>query len=268
MSENKLLKSFEEVPLELDSIGEFQEVVFELAEQFQIAEDAVSMIAKRLGHQIAPSINQLRYYGYHLSQAFRTMKTEGGKIFINRSHLFSARKHCFRAYYDAFDYATLVMSNEFNQLDSALLSAGIAWQNVYPRYNELVDLINEITELRKTSNEEHVNQAINDISQKDFFYKKLDEKLTILWELRKGYPAVLDAIRAETNRATKLAENEEIRRLDETKKHNETITVSKQNLLITTLGFITALIVGSVSTYYLMKPQSLNPVSPTIELKK
>ncbi len=108
--------------LPCDSLSLIQKSRF--SELFRHAEEAIKIIEHQHTDLIIPSVNELRYAGYHLAEYFKDIN--------KRHHIDKACGHCKRAIYDAYEAGILYCSQEYNSFCDDYKDCTIT--NVIPDY--------------------------------------------------------------------------------------------------------------------------------------
>ncbi len=175
--------------LKLSSFDDFQKIFKSLASDFDKSEQAITSVQDHLIKLPVPAVNQLRYAGYHMIQALSSMSFQesmnGTSIAISRNHLLAIRSHCLRAYYDAFDDASIVVQKRFNEIVERYEKGGLSLKQEYPEALPLRYELEDLADLRKLANDSYIAEAVKDKSRKEYFYDRLKAKLDIVFAMSK-----------------------------------------------------------------------------------
>ena len=113
--------------MEAEQVNFIKEVV----DLFDEAEDRVKEVEQLAQDLSVPSINELRYVGYHLARALCEDDPEGIANQINK-----AKSHCKRAIYDAHEIGIIYMLEEIKLFKEELSSFSSEVLKVMPNYIE------------------------------------------------------------------------------------------------------------------------------------
>ncbi len=172
----------------------YKEKVTYLFECFRIAENEIKKFEKQYGEAPIPSINQLRYAGYHIAEAAQNNSSE---VSIT-THIEKAVNHCKRSKYDTHETSsTLVLERikDFNERYRKVTET----QKVISDYSTILGEVNDVSE--------NLQETIpNDFASRDEYYMAVEEgnkKLKrILKKLEESEPAI-EALVDENNNLRK-----------------------------------------------------------------
>lgn len=119
-----------------------------LTRLFQKAEDKLKLV-ERLHDEglVVPSVNELRYSGYHLLRALNTTDPEERSGHIDR-----AERHCCRAIYDAVEVSILDRLEAIRRFEDDYRLVEVT--RVLPNYVELRGRVRKAEELITTTDED------------------------------------------------------------------------------------------------------------------
>ncbi len=100
-------------------------------ESYHLAEDYIKRAELSTTTLDIPSINELRYFGYHLAKALACDETQESR---QREELRRAEKHCKRAGYDAVELGILSCSEMIVQFDKDHREAPVLISDVISNY--------------------------------------------------------------------------------------------------------------------------------------
>jgi DNA repair exonuclease SbcCD ATPase subunit len=168
----------------------YKESVTYLFECFRAAEDEIKKFEKQYGDVPIPSINQLRYAGYHIAEAAQNNSSE---VSVN-TNIEKAVNHCKRAKYDAHEASsTLVLDRIrlFNERYKKVTET----QKIISDYSNILGEVNEVSEkLQET--------IPSSFSSRDEYYNAVEEGnkrlKAILKKLEESEPAI-EALVEENN---------------------------------------------------------------------
>jgi hypothetical protein len=190
MSEN----FFKPPLLEIQTSEELEKILKELSANIQKTEIKVSEIQDAFNQLPVPCINQLRYAGYHLCQVISSSKLYEKPIKIDQNHLLSAYKHSLRAYYDALDFSSVLVSDAFSKIEKGFNDLLIPVQDHFPDYNVWRVEINSLSRLRALSEENALYENARDKTKRELYYKKLDNKIAIVIEIYQHLPLMAEKL--------------------------------------------------------------------------
>lgn len=181
-------------PLFFPTIADAQTVFKELADSFQRTETKVLHIQDELGETPIPSINQLRYAGYHLSQLISKSDLSAVPVSVDHSHLISAYRHCLRAYYDAFDFSVTLVSKTFSDIEQQYHDLLISIETYFPKYPDWRVQIAKVLKLKDSLEEQGFYENVRDKSKREQYYAILEERIKEILEIYQYLPLVADKL--------------------------------------------------------------------------
>lgn len=141
---------------------EQKNAVKEIVTLFDSAEDKVKEVEQLAQELSVPSINELRYVGYHLARAFCEEDPQELNIQITK-----AKGHCKRAIYDAHEIGIIFMleqiklfKEEYSQFSSSVIE-------VLPSYTQELATASKASRFIAEVKEKHRNN-------RDTYYKKCE----------------------------------------------------------------------------------------------
>ena len=108
-----------------------KEEIAEIVNLFDRAEDLVKEVEKSNGELSIPSINELRYVGYHLARALSTDPSSDVDAEISK-----AKNHCKRAIYDAYEVGIIFFLENLRQFSERHVENSDHVLAVIPTYVE------------------------------------------------------------------------------------------------------------------------------------
>ena len=179
-----------------DNLGDFQA----LLNDFKEAENYIKISEISVGELDIPSINELRYFGYHLTKALSDSSISVEK---QREEIYKAKRHCNRASYDAIELGLL---NCFEIIADFHCDYGskIFIQEVIPNY---IDKMTRVEEIKNII-------AQGERIERGDYYKNCEQYLIELNEIKQlllTSQYLLDAKRLEREDYIKKAERAELR---------------------------------------------------------
>jgi chromosome segregation ATPase len=174
--------------LELNSTDELKNLFAELSQEILRTEDAITHISDALNCTLTSPINELRYCGNHITTALSGMQELNGKFTISHSQVVSAKNHCVRAYYDAFDWALTSVRVRFKTIRDAYFEAGLALYEIAPDARVWKNKVNELTSIRATSKTEFLLGLAQNDTKREHYYKQLELALIDIWRIENQLP--------------------------------------------------------------------------------
>lgn len=217
------------------TLAEYQQTMQELHEAFDKAETKINLVQNALNEVPVPSINQLRYAGFHISKTLSTVRIlENGSIEINVNELLSAYKHCLRAYYDALDFSAIIIRGGFDNLEASYNELLIPIVECFPEYPTWRTEINNLGRISSLSEENELIEIARTKSKREEYYGKLDAKIDMVIKIYDHLPLMADRLSLE---AKKLAK-QEIKEQKQDDFNNQTLSISNDNLKFVKYGLI------------------------------
>jgi hypothetical protein len=128
------------------------EILFkDFAHDFDKAEKSILKVKDYLNDYPTPATNQLRYAGFHISNALSSLRIDSTGVLIDAHQVFSARKHCLRAKYDAFDTAVIAVREVFDEIKGKYAQAMLSIYQEFQEVRRIEGEINDIVTLREIS---------------------------------------------------------------------------------------------------------------------
>ncbi len=125
-----------------------KKAIKDIIELFDRAEDKVKEVEQLAQELSVPSINELRYVGYHLARSFCENNSQEFDLQISK-----ANSHCKRAIYDAHEIGIIFMLEQIKQFKEKYSDFSSSVMEVFPSYVEELISVNKtsifIAEVRK-----------------------------------------------------------------------------------------------------------------------
>jgi hypothetical protein len=183
---------------------------------FKVAEQKIKEIERFEGSLFIPSVNQLRYVGYHLIKALCSEDEDSFKVEIDK-----AENHCHRAIYDAHELGILFYLEKIKIFQENYKNSLAIVREVIPTY--VNDLVNAEQARKFIDVVDHgsINTRNEYYRQSEPYYVQLGE---IVLRLNVSEPEIQERVRKEDKK-----EHEDLRRF-------------WIQLIVTTMGVIAAII--------------------------
>ena len=248
---------FELPPIQVGSVQEAEVILRELADNFRKTEDKVTEIQDALNATAVPSLNQLRYAGYHLSQVITRSNLSSTPLMLDQGHLVSSYRHCLRAYYDVFDFAVIIIVEAFRNVVADYGAALIPIEQHFPKYPLWTVEIRQLSKLKKLAEENELYERARDRSKREQYYEILDKKIVVAFEVFEHIPLMAEKLSflirtGEKERETHLLQLAEERRRTQLAEQNavqadnrtaQAVRWTKISVAITTLAVVVAVLV-------------------------
>lgn len=217
------------------TLAEYQQTMQELHEAFDKAETKTNLVQNTLNQVPLPSINQLRYAGFHISKTLATVRIlDNGYVEINVNELLSAYKHCLRAYYDALDYSAIIIRGAFDDIETEYNKLLIPLEDCFTEYHVWRTEINNLGRISSLSEENELIEIARTRSKREEYYAKLDAKIDMVIKIYDHLPLMADRLSLE---AKKLAKHE-IKEQKQDDFNNQTLSISNDNVKFVKYGLI------------------------------
>jgi hypothetical protein len=233
---------FKPQPLELDSPEKVEALFKELASNIEATEIKVKEVEDAFNTSAVSSINQLRYAGYHLCQVIAKSQLYTTPAIIEYSHILSAYKHSLRAYYDALDHASVVVTSAFKQMEKTYNDLLVPLSEHFSDYHQWRREIDGLAKLRSLGEENALYETAVTKEKRDAYYVRLDAKIKAVLIIYEHLPLMADQL------AIIVAKKE-----TERKKEGKT----QRNWLITVL----VAVIGIGVTYYSRRAPDAPPTA-------
>jgi len=152
--------------------AEQKKSVQDIIELFDIAEDKVKEI-EQLNHEISiPSINELRYVGYHLARLFCEDDSQEIELQIAK-----AKSHCQRAIYDAHEIGIIYMLEKIKLFKEQYMTFSHLVIEVLPNYIEILKKANQAARFIAGIKENHRNNRHSYYQECEPHYSVLRDSL-------------------------------------------------------------------------------------------
>jgi hypothetical protein len=215
--------------LRVSSDEELNKIFQGLYKDFKKAEDGIKRVEKSLNDLPIEAVNQLRYAGNHLLKVVSTIDFEKPPVKVNFDGLLSARKHCLRAYYDAFDLASSLVGEHLHGVLSNFEKLKIPFKEQFPEVGAYKKELRELEELRNVSDKEYdelLKEELIDINRKDYYFSLLEKKLDVVFNMHHIIYDMVDylnvrTIQIEDEENKSLARKEEQDRKDRLAKEEQ-----------------------------------------------
>jgi len=172
----------------------YKESVAHLFECFRNAEDEIKKFEKEYGEVPIPSINELRYAGYHIAEAAQNNSSE---VSI-KENIAKAVNHCKRAKYDAHEASSMLVLEKIKDFNERYRKV-TETQKIISDYSSILGEVNEVSD--------NLQETIpNNFDSRDEYYTAVEngnKRLkNILKKLEESEPAI-EALIAENNNLKK-----------------------------------------------------------------
>lgn len=195
----------------------------EVVDLFDDAEDRVKEVEQLAQELSVPSLNELRYVGYHLARAFCEEDSKGVLIQVNK-----AKSHCKRAIYDAHEIGIIYMLAEIKVFKEELASFSPVVLQIIPTYTEDLNVATKASKFITQIKAEHRGD-------RDTYYKECQPHYKSLRDVLDKYNVALPLIYSEIEKQQEAAQIQTRRFI---------ITVS-----LTLLAITISIVVGGVLIY-------------------
>lgn len=227
------------------TLAEYQQTMQELHEAFDKAETKTNLVQNTLNQVPLPSINQLRYAGFHISKTLATVRIlDNGYVEINVNELLSAYKHCLRAYYDALDYSAIIIRGAFDDIETEYNKLLIPLEDCFTEYHVWRTEINNLGRISSLSEENELIEIARTRSKREEYYAKLDAKIDMVIKIYDHLPLMADRLSLE---AKKLAK-QEVKEQKQEDLDSKNLSISQKNFKIVFWTFVVSVIALVVST--------------------
>jgi len=175
-----------------NSAGQWQE----LLRLFEKAEQELKSTEYDVDELEIPSVNELRYAGYHLTRARARELESGGHLDLAAGdELDKARRHCQRAIFDAIEIRIVSYLESLREIHKAYASAGVA--DIASQYID--GYIDDLTAADRAR--AFLAEARNDHPNREQYYDRCRPYIESLDEIyakwRNAAPAISAAVRRE-----------------------------------------------------------------------
>lgn len=133
----------------------------DFADRFTAAESQIKIVECLDKELVIPSVNQLRYAGYHVARAFTALDSN-----TVDEHLVKAINHCKRSYYDAKEVAVIYLLEKIE-----------AFQNDFRACTEVLKVIPDYCDLIAKAQDasDHIESVKNNhYDKRDEYYTSCD----------------------------------------------------------------------------------------------
>jgi len=163
-----------------------KEAIREIVKLFDQAEDKVKEVEQLDGTISIPSINELRYAGYHLARIF--CKEDSAEI---DKQINKAKSHCQRAIYDAHEIGIIYMLEQIKTFQEQYHHLPSFVIDVIPHYTESLyaaqeaaDFIAKIKESHRENRSEYYKQCEPYYSELNVIFKTFNVAMPLIEQKR------------------------------------------------------------------------------------
>jgi hypothetical protein len=240
------------------SPAQVEETFKELASSIETTEVKVKEVEDAFNTSPVSSINQLRYAGYHLCQVIAKSKLYTTPATIEYSHILSAYKHSLRAYYDALDHASVIVTSAFRQMEQTYNDLLVPLSTHFPDYYTWRLEIDSLAGLRSLGEENALYENAADKGKREDYYARLDAKIKTVLVIYRHIPLMADRLAViVAQQAVERAKEEKQELLALRTQKNWAIT--QRNWAIGVAIGVVLAVIGWFVIYYSKKPDTPLP---------